>query len=86
MPTDLTTPATQMDRVLAVMRDGRERTLRQIESECRDRFGHADTQPAISARLREAHLHGYDKSARMERQHSKHVWFYKLSPLKDDKA
>jgi len=84
---DFTTPASQMGRVLAVMRDGQERTLRQIESECLSRFGHADTQPAISARLREAHLHGYDKTARMEcTANRKQLWFYKLSPLKEDNA
>ena len=51
MPKD-TSVATQLGRVIAVMLDGRERTLRRIESEIFSRFGHGDTQAAISARLR----------------------------------
>ena len=49
----------QLNRVIAVMCDGKERTLRQIEAEIFSRFGHGDTQAAISARLREVWSKGW---------------------------
>ena len=75
-----TTVATKLGRVIAVMLDGRERTLRRIESEIFSRFGHADTQAAISARLREVAVYGYEKNTRIETINGKQVWWYRLVP------
>lgn len=76
-----TSVATQLGRVIAVMLDGRERTLRRIESEIFSRFGHGDTQAAISARLREVAAYGYEKITRTETINGKQVWFYRLTPF-----
>ena len=80
MPKD-TSVATQLGRVIAVMLDCRERTLRRIESEIFSRFGHGDTQAAISARLREVAAYGYEKKTRTETINGKLVWFYRLTPF-----
>ena len=79
MPKD-TSVATQLGRVIAVMLDGRERTLRRIESEIFSRFGHGDTQAAISARPREVAAYGYEKITRTETINGKLVWWYRLVP------
>jgi hypothetical protein len=71
----------QLGRVIAIMRDGKRRTLREIERECWTRFGHADTQAAISARLRQVHKYGYRKQAHIERINDKPVWWYYLTPM-----
>lgn len=73
--------AGQLGRVIAIMRDGKRRTLREIERECWSRFGHADTQAAISARLRQVHKYGYTKNAHIERINDKAVWWYYLTPM-----
>ncbi len=67
----------QLGRVIAIMR----RTLREIERECWTRFGHADTQAAISARLRQVHKYGYIKNAHIEKINDKAVWWYYLTPM-----
>lgn len=72
--------ATQMGRVLSIMSDGHYRTLRDIERECWSRFGKADTQAAISARLREASSHGWEKLTRHETINGSQVWWYRLRP------
>jgi len=74
----------QLGRVIAIMRDGKRRTLREIERECWTRYGHADTQAAISARLRQVHKYGYIKNAHIEKINDKAVWWYYLTPA--DKA
>ena len=56
----------QLRRVIAVMCDGKERTLRQIEAAIYERTWHGDTQAAISARLREVWAHGWEKQRRCE--------------------
>ncbi|WP_270793883.1 hypothetical protein [Aeromonas sp. QDB11] len=71
--------ATQLGRVIAIMRDGKARTLRDIERECWNRFGHADTQAAISARLREVCCYGWVKHSSCQTIDSKQVWHYSLS-------
>ena len=75
--------ATQLGRVIAIMLDGRWRTLRDIERECWIRFGHADTQAAISARLREVGRMGFEKQAQHRRINEKQVWFYSISKGKE---
>ena len=73
--------SSQLGRVIAIMRDGKRRTLREIERECWSRFGHADTQAAISARLRQVHRYGYRKQAHIEKINDKAVWWYYLTPM-----
>jgi len=74
----------QLLRVITVLSDGKERTLRQIETECFNRFGVRDSQPAISARLREYGRivdRGYERQAECRKINDKQVWFYSLSRL-----
>ena len=71
----------QLGRVIAIMRDGKRRTLREIERECWSRYGRADTQAAISARLRQVHKYGYVKNAHIEKINDKAVWWYFLTPM-----
>ena len=73
--------SSQLGRVIAIMRDGKRRTLREIERECWTRYGHADTQTAISARLRQVHRYGYRKQAHIEKINDKAVWWYYLIPM-----
>ena len=73
--------ATQLGRVIAIMRDGKERTLRDIERECWSRFGHADTHAAISARLRQVYKYGYIKNVNIKKINEKLVWWYYLTPM-----
>ena len=73
--------SSQLGRVIAIMRDGKRRTLREIERECWSRFGHADTQAAISARLREVCCHGWVKHSSSQNIDGKQVWHYRISPL-----
>ncbi|BBU05051.1 hypothetical protein WP9W18E04_27060 [Aeromonas veronii] len=73
--------ATQLGRVIAIMRDGKARTLRGIERECWSRYGQADTQAAISARLREVCCHGWVKHSSSKNINGKQVWHYSLSPF-----
>lgn len=75
----------QLGRVIAIMRDGKRRTLREIERECWSRYGHADTQAAISARLRQVHKYGYIKNAHIEKINDKAVWWYYLTPMESTK-
>ena len=77
--------ACQLGRVIAIMRDGKRRTLREIERECWSRYGHADTQTAISARLRQVSRYGYRKQAHIERINDKAVWWYYLTPMDSTK-
>lgn len=72
----------QSKRVIAVMKDGVWRTLRQIEQRIFDTFGECDTQPAISARLREGaklSAAGYRKESMLEMVGNKQVWRYRLA-------
>ena len=71
----------QLDRVIAVMCDGKERTLRQIEAAINNLTGEGDTQAAISARLREVYLRGWEKQRRLELVNGKQVWWYRLVPF-----
>ena len=75
----------QLGRVIAIMRDGKRRTLREIERECWTRYGHADTQTAISARLRQVHRYGYRKHAHIEKMNDKAVRWYYLTPMDSTK-
>ena len=77
--------SSQLGRVIAIMRDGKRRTLREIERECWSRYGHADTQTAISARLRQVHRYGYRKHAHIEKINDKAVWWYYLTPMDSTK-
>ena len=77
--------SSQLGRVIAIMRDGKRRTLREIERECWSRYGHADTQTAISARLRQVSRYGYRKQAHIERINDKAVWWYYLTPMDSTK-
>lgn len=70
----------QLNRVIAVMCDGKERTLRQIEAAIFERTGDGDTQAAISARLREVWSKGWEKQRRLEMINGKQVWWYRLVP------
>ena len=71
----------QLGRVIAIMRDGKLRTLRDIERECLAQFGHADTQAAISARLRQVYKYGYIKNVNIKKINEKLVWWYYLTPM-----
>ncbi len=71
----------QLDRVIAVMCDGKERTLRQIEAAIFERTGDGDTQAAISARLREVWSKGWEKRRRLEIINGKQIWRYQLVPF-----
>lgn len=71
----------QLNRVIAVICDGKERTLRQIEAAIFERTGDGDTQAAISARLREVWSKGWEKQRRLEMVNGKQVWFYRLTPF-----
>lgn len=76
----------QSARVITVMRDGKWRTLRQIESAILAVFQTADTQTAISARLREGvrlAQAGWLKETRKEKINDKQVWYYRLR-VKDE--
>lgn len=73
--------ATQLGRVIAIMRDGKLRTLRDIERERWSRFGHADTQAAISARLRQVYKYGYIKNVNIKKINEKLVWWYYLTTM-----
>ena len=75
----------QLGRVIAIMRDGKLRTLRDIERECWSRFGHADTQAAISARLRQVYKYGYIKNVHIKKINEKLVWWYYLTPMDSTK-
>lgn len=77
--------SSQLGRVIAIMRDGKRRTLREIERECWTRYGEADTQTAISARLRQVHKYGYIKNAHIEKINDKAVWWYYLTPMDSTK-
>ena len=70
----------QLERVIAVMSDGQERTLRQIEAAIFNLTGEGDTQAAISARLREVWSKGWEKQRRLEMINGKQVWWYRLVP------
>lgn len=74
----------QLERVIEVMSDGKERTLRDIEHEIWRRFHVGDTQAAISARLREygpLAEHGYAKESTVRTIHDARVWFYRLNHI-----
>ena len=73
--------ATQLGRVISIMSDGKARTLRDIERECWSRYGHADTQAAISARLREVCCYGWVKHSSNQNIDGKQVWHYHLTPF-----
>ena len=77
--------SSQLGRVIAIMRDGTRRTLREIECDCWSRYGQADTQTAISARLRQVHKYGYIKNAHIEKINDKAVWWYYLTPMDSTK-
>jgi len=73
----------QFTRVLSVAKR-KYLTLREIETECFNRFGVHDSQAAISARLRDrARLakEGYEKFSLIRVINGKRVWFYKLFKL-----
>ncbi len=74
----------QFNRVVKVASGRKWRTLRDLESVIIDRFNVADTQAAISARLRDisglARLK-LAKETRTERINNKTVWFYRLVKL-----
>lgn len=76
----------QLNRVIAVMCDGKERTLRQIEAAIFERTGDGDTQAAISARLREVWAKGWEKQRRLEMVNGKQVWWYRLVPATSQAA
>lgn len=78
--------SSQMGRVIAVMCDGKLRTLRDIERECRRRFGHADTQSGISARLRQVACKGWIKHAYRQQIGGKQVWHYRIELAKTGDA
>ena len=77
--------ATQLGRVIAIMRDGKLRTMRDIARECLTQFGHADTQAAISARLRQVYKYGYIKNVHIKKINEKLVWWYYLTPMDSTK-
>lgn len=73
----------QMGRVVAIMADGHFRTLRDIERECKKRFGRADMQSSISARLRDADDHGWLKQryrVQMPEGDRTQLYVYRLTP------
>ncbi|WP_454010286.1 hypothetical protein [Aeromonas sp. Marseille-Q7275] len=78
--------ATQLGRVISIMSDGKARTLRDIERECWSRYGHADTQAAISARLREVCCYGWAKYSSKQVIDGKQVWHYHLTPFPTTEA
>ena len=74
----------QLERVIAVMSDGKERTLRDIEHAIWWRYHIGDTQAAISARLREygpLAAHGWVKESSVKTINHVRVWFYHLARI-----
>ena len=75
---------TQLDRVIEIMADGQERTLRDIEHAIWRRFHVGDTQAAISARLREYDQlanRGWAKESSVRMINNARVWFYHLARI-----
>lgn len=63
------------------------KTLRQLEAEIFERWHVADTQPTISARLREVEKRFPGillKQSRTETIRGKRVWFYRVVNVSDD--
>ncbi len=75
-------PNSQLYRVIQAAMGADWHTLRDLELLVLNMFGHADTQPAISARLREVNpaVHGLRKDKRVVKDLNtgKQVWFYRL--------
>lgn len=75
----------QFSRVVKIANGQKWRTLRDIEKSIRITFSEHDTQPAISARLRDTFKLskiGLFKETKTERINNKTVWFYRLAKLK----
>ncbi|WAT06468.1 hypothetical protein O1V64_10990 [Rouxiella badensis] len=88
---DFNRPNSQLYRVMHAAMGSTWYTLRDLELVVLNMFGHADTQAAISARLREVDpvVHGLRKDKRMVKDpdSGKQVWFYRLVAAKgEDKA
>ncbi|WP_369788497.1 hypothetical protein [Rouxiella sp. WC2420] len=84
-------PNSQLYRVIQAAMGPDWHTLRDLELLVLNMFGQADTQPAISARLREVDpmVHGLRKDKRVVRDldTGKQVWFYRLVATNyEDKA
>jgi hypothetical protein len=79
---NLNRPESQLYRVIQAAMGPRWYTLRDLELTVLNMFGHADTQTAISARLREVkpNIHGLKKERYMlkDDQSGKQVYFYRL--------
>lgn len=75
-------PNSQFYRVVQAAMGPDWHTLRDLELVVLNMFGHADTQAAISARLREVkpEIHGLRKDKRVvvDSNTKKQVWFYRL--------
>jgi len=74
--------SSQMERVVSILEDGKERTLRDIEHEIWRRYRIADTQPAISARLRNygrLFRLGWVRKTTIRTIKKTRVWFYRLT-------
>ena len=72
---------TQFSRVVAITKGQDWLTLRQIEGLCYARFGIRDSQPAISARLRDNFKMGLldlKKETQINRVKNANVWRYRL--------
>ncbi|MFD2177875.1 hypothetical protein [Veronia pacifica] len=75
------TDKTTLGRTILVTYGEQWHTLRSIEKYIRQRFGHADTQPTISARLRDVkkrYSRELTLQKRSERINNKNVWFYRI--------
>ena len=74
----------QFERVVKVARGRAWRTLRDLESLCYAKCGVRDTQPAISARLREGdkiNAAGLKRETKIVGTGFDRVWFYRLVKL-----
>ena len=69
----------QLDRVAHVMRSGDWLSLGSIAETTRDVFDALDSEPAISARLRDLRKHGWAVERKRSRPGS-NLWIYRATP------
>ena len=73
--------ASQLIRIIDIMRDGTERTVQRIESEVWRRYGERLRSGTAARRLAEAARMGYRTVTRCEELSGKAVLWYRLEPI-----
>lgn len=79
--TEKTVNQIQLGRVIAIMCDGKFRTLRDIGRESWNRFGASDCDEDIKSCLQAAHAYGYRRQDKIQPAASGAIWFYSLQKL-----